>query len=113
MNDHVRVEPAGNPIVVRLAGEVIAQSHRALVVHEQGLPPRYYFPREDVKATVTIGEGSGTCAWKGQWRHLHVASPAGVAIANGAWSYHETTDVCGRIRDHVSFYPEKLDIEVG
>ncbi len=108
MSDHVRVEPLGQRLRVRLGGETIVDSQRAFVVHEKGLPPRYYVPPDDVKATVQPGEGGATCPWKGRWRNLNV-SAHGKSIANGAWTYFEPTPVCEPIRDFISFYKEKMD----
>lgn len=107
MSDHVRVEAAGRRLRVSLGGEAIVETDRARVVHEKGLPPRYYVPREDVRATLAKGQGAGTCPWKGKWEHLDV-SAGGETVASGAWSYFETTPVCASIRDHVAFYPDKM-----
>ena len=113
MSDHVRVESVGKRVRVRLGGEVIVDTERALVVHEKGLPPRYYIPRDEVRASLEKGQGSGTCPWKGKWHHLDVSAP-GKRVASGAWTYSEPTPVCANIRDYVSFYAEKMDaLEVG
>jgi uncharacterized protein (DUF427 family) len=112
MTDRVRLEPVER-VRVRLGGELIADTQRAFVVHEQGLPPRYYVPRDDVRAVLQNGQGAGTCPWKGRWHHLDVGAH-GRTIANGAWTYFEPTPVCEPIRDFVAFYAEKMDaIEVG
>lgn len=112
MSDHVRVEPAGKKIRVSLGGVPIVDTDRALVVHEKGLPPRYYVPREDVRAELKPG-GFGACPWKGKWQHLEV-SAGGTTVSNGAWAYVEPTPVCEPIRDHVSFYADKMgSFEVG
>ena len=106
----VSVEPAKH-IVVKLGTATVAETDRGFVVHETGLPDRYYIPRADVRATVTDGSGAGTCPWKGQWRHLDVQLGPD-KVANGAWTYFETTPVCAPIRDHVAFYETKLAIAV-
>lgn len=83
------------------------------MVHEQGLPARYYIPRQEVRATLSEGEGGAACPWKGRWRYLSV-SAHGKTVANGAWTYFEPTPVCEPIRDYVSFYAEKMEaLEVG
>lgn len=108
MEQRVVVQPAGNTLRVRLGGAVIAESHRAKVVHEKGLPPRYYFPREDVSAGALEGTGAGVCPWKGKWRHVDIEA-AGQRVQNAAWTYFETTEACETIRDHLAFYPERVD----
>ena len=71
MSDRVRIEPAPH-IRVALGDTVVADSAHGYVVFEQGLPPRYYVPRADVKAELAPGTGAGTCPWKGEWKHLDV-----------------------------------------
>src|SRR5690349_4627905 len=102
MTDHVRVEPLGKRLRVVLGGVPIVETERAFVVHEGGLPDRYYVPREDVKAEISKGQGAGTCPWKGKWHHVDV-KVADRTVPNAAWVYPETTPVCDPIRDHVAF----------
>ena len=111
MSERVRLEPLSSRLTVRLGDAVVADTTRAVIVHEQGLPPRYYVPRDDVKATLSDGEGAGTCPWKGKWHHLDVAV-GGKTVTRGAWTYGETTPVCGPVRDHVAFYDDKLEVRV-
>jgi uncharacterized protein (DUF427 family) len=108
MSDRVRLEPLAGTLHIRHGGELIAETSRAFVVFETGLPPRTYVPRADVRAELSEGRGAGTCPWKGQWRHLDVKSASGT-IANGAWTYFETTAVCDPVKDFVSFYSEKFE----
>jgi uncharacterized protein (DUF427 family) len=113
MSDHVRVEPVGRRLRVRLGGESIVETDRALVVHEKGLPPRYYVPRDEVRAELEQGQGAGACPWKGRWHHLDVRAQ-GKTVPSGAWSYFEPTPACEAIRDFVCFYEEKMDaVELG
>ncbi|MGI8506444.1 MAG: DUF427 domain-containing protein, partial [Solirubrobacteraceae bacterium] len=42
------LEPTPKRIRVEVGGEVIADSRRAMLLHESGLQPTYYFPPEDV-----------------------------------------------------------------
>lgn len=111
MSERVRLEPLTSRLTVHLGDELVADSTRAFVVHEQGLPPRYYVPREDVKAELKRGEGAGTCPWKGKWHHLDVVLHD-KAVARGAWTYGETTPVCEPVRNYVAFYDDKLSVRV-
>ena len=103
---HVSVEPAKH-VKVTYNGEIVAETTGGYVVHEQGLPDRYYVPRADVRVELSEGTGGGVCIWKGRWRNLDV-TVAGKRIPNGAWSYHETKSVCDPMRDFVSFYDSKF-----
>jgi len=108
MSERVQIERAKR-IHVELDGEVVADSERGYVVHETGLPDRYYVPRADVRAEIAEGTGTGVCPWKGSWRHLDVVV-SGKRVANGAWSYHETKPVTDPMRDFVAFYESKFAV---
>jgi uncharacterized protein (DUF427 family) len=111
MSERVTVEPIGR-IRVSAAGQIVAETARGYVVHEAGLPDRYYVPREDVRAELSDGTGAGTCPWKGRWKHLDVRI-SDTRIPAGAWTYHDTTPRTEAVRDFVAFYEGKLDIEAG
>ena len=108
MADRVTVEPAPH-IKVALGDKLVAETTHGYVIHEQGLPDRYYVPTADVKATVSPGTGAGTCPWKGEWKHLDVTVDGG-KIANGAWTYFETKPVTTPTQDMVAFYESKFTI---
>jgi uncharacterized protein (DUF427 family) len=109
MADRVRLEPAPH-LRIHKDGALVAESDRGYVVHETGLPPRYYVPRADVRARLADGTGTGTCPWKGQWKHLDV-EVGGKRVANGAWTYHEILPVTEPVRDFIAFYETKFTIE--
>lgn len=109
MIEHVTLEPQ-KQIKVTLNGELVAESERGYVVHEQGLPDRYYVPRDDVRAELAEGTGAGVCLWKGRWRHLDV-SVGGKRVPNGAWSYHETKPATEPVRDFIAFYDSKFSVK--
>ncbi|HEY3805607.1 MAG TPA: DUF427 domain-containing protein [Kofleriaceae bacterium] len=111
MDDRVTVEPIPH-IRVAHAGQPIAETTHGFVVHERGLPDRYYVPRSDVRAELSDGTGAGTCPWKGEWKHLDV-SVGGTHIANGAWTYFATKPVTDVARDFVAFYESKFEITAG
>ena len=113
MSDRVQVVAHPGELSIRAAGTVVAQTRGAFVVHETGLPARYYVPRGDVRGEVSVGQGAGTCPWKGEWRHVDLTI-GGTRIANAGWTYFETTPVCEPIQNFVAFYPEKVEsIDLG
>jgi uncharacterized protein (DUF427 family) len=89
--------------------QLVAETTNGYVIHERGLPDRYYVPRADIRAELTPGTGAGTCPWKGEWKHLDVTI-ANKTIANGAWTYFETKPVTTPTKDFVAFYETKFDV---
>ncbi len=111
MSERVQVEPISHIHVLR--GEhVVADTAHGFVIHETGLPDRYYVPRADVRAELSPGTGAGTCPWKGEWKHLDVAL-GGERIPNGAWTYFETKPATAATQGFVAFYETKFQITVG
>jgi len=110
MSERVTLEPIGR-IKISAGGQIVAETTRGYVVHEQGLSDRYYVPRADIRAELSDGTGAGTCPWKGHWKHLDV-QVGGSRIANGAWTYYDPLPVTEPVRDFVAFYAGKLEIEV-
>ena len=111
MSERVTVEPIGK-IRVASAGRVVAETARGYVIHEAGLPDRYYVPREDIRAELADGTGAGACPWKGKWKHLDVRI-SDEKVANGAWTYYEPLPRTEVVRDFVAFYESKFEIAVG
>lgn len=111
MSERVRTESVPR-IKVSLGDQVVADTSRGYVVHEQGLPPRYYIPRADIRAELSPGAGAGTCPWKGEWKHLNV-SVGDAAIPNGAWTYFESKPATEQTKDCVAFYESKFTIDAG
>jgi uncharacterized protein (DUF427 family) len=104
----IRLERLDGTLRVHFGGRIVAETTRAFMVHETGLPGRYYVPREDVRAELSDGQGNGTCPWKGRWKHIDLRTED-KAASNVAWTYFETMPVCDPVRDYIAFYPEKVD----
>ena len=61
------LEPTPKRIRIQLGGETIADSRRAMLLHESGLQPVYYFPPDDVRRDVLEPSDRNTrCPKKGQ-----------------------------------------------
>jgi uncharacterized protein (DUF427 family) len=97
---HVRVERNG---------DVLAESRRALLLFETSLPVRFYFPREDVRATLHPSDKLTYCAYKGEASYWSPEA-GGRPIPDLGWSYEaplrEATEVTGL----VAFFNERVDL---
>jgi len=95
---------------VEIGGEVIADSTRALRVLETSHPPTIYLPPADVRGErlAPSRARSTWCEFKGAARYLDatVGGRTGRAIA---WTFPEPTAGYESIRDHISFYPGRVD----
>jgi uncharacterized protein (DUF427 family) len=95
-------------VKVSVGGELVAESTRAKVVFETGLPPRWYIPPEDVNEELLTASDSHTgCAYKGFASYWSVGDENDVA-----WHYPEPTRDFERIAGLISFYNERVDLEI-
>ena len=92
---------------MRINGETVADSKRALALTEGSLPMRWYIPREDISAELEPSERRTTCPFKGEATHFSVGGEEAVA-----WSYEEPIEQVSEIRDLVAFYDERVDLQV-
>ena len=95
---------------VELAGETLANSTRALRVLETTHPPTIYVPPGDVRRDLLrVNPGRTTwCEFKGAARYLDAIVGCRV-IASVAWTYAEPRPAYEALRDHVAFYPSRVD----
>ena len=97
---------------VSVNGEVVADTKRAKVIFETGLPPRWYFPAEDVRADALTESDTRTgCAYKGFASYKHVLA-GGATEEDLVWLYEDPLREVAPIKDHLAFFNERADIEV-
>lgn len=101
--------PCERRVRVELAGVVIADSTRALRVLETSHPPTIYIPPADVAdGCISPGVGHSFCEWKGVARYYDVVARARRELG-AAWSYPDPAAPYEALRDHVAFYPGRMD----
>ena len=102
------VEPCAARVRVELGGVTLADSTRALRVLETSHPPTIYVPPEDVHG-LTESRARGTwCEFKGAARYLD-AVVGDRRVEAIAWTYPSPTAGYAELRDHVAFYPGRVD----
>ena len=103
------LEPCVRRVRVELAGHVVADTRAALRVLETSHPPTIYVPPSDVDpACLRPSAGSSFCEWKGVASYLDVVAGAR-REARAAWTYPEPATAYAALRDHVAFYPARMD----
>jgi uncharacterized protein (DUF427 family) len=97
---------------VSVNGELVADTTRAKVIFETGLPPRWYIPAEDVRTEALADSDTRTgCAYKGFASYRHVEG-GGVVEEDLVWLYEDPTREVAPIKGHLAFFNERADIEV-
>ncbi len=104
-----RVEPSRRHVVVVFAGEVIADSTRALRVLETSHPPVYYVPPEDCRRACYLPTSDESfCEFKGVARYFDLAVGGRVARL-AAWSYPSPAARYALLADCIAIYPGRVD----
>ncbi|MGQ0845411.1 MAG: DUF427 domain-containing protein [Sporichthyaceae bacterium] len=104
----VDIRRSSRRVVVRLNGRVVANTVAAQVLYETGFAPRWYVPVADVdEAALTATADQTFCPYKGVADHWQVEG----AWA-GAFSYPDPYPEADRIRGHLSFDPDALDVTI-
>jgi uncharacterized protein (DUF427 family) len=104
-----RVEPRSERVIVRLGGQVIAETTDAVRVLETSHPPVYYLPSASLPAGALVPvEGTTYCEFKGEAHYFDVVA-GGVVARRGAWTYPEPTRGFEALSTRVAFYPGHMD----
>ena len=108
--DHpISIERNPSRVVVTLAGRVIADTIHALTLREAGYRLVHYIPREDVDmAAIERTQHSTYCPYKGDASYYSI-SAGGARSVNAIWTYEEPYEAVAAIRDHLAFYPDRVD----
>ena len=95
-------------VVVRTAGQTLADSRNVLILQEATYPPVFYFPREDVnRALLQKNEHVSCCPYRGDCSYFSLVLN-GAQEANVAWSYEMPYNAVVAIKDYLAFYPDKV-----
>ncbi|AIC28292.1 hypothetical protein IE4771_CH03205 [Rhizobium etli bv. mimosae str. IE4771] len=108
--DHpITVEHNPCRVVVTLGGRTIADSHDALTLREASYPPVQYIPRKDVDMSLLQRTDHSThCPYKGDAAYYSII-PGGERGENAAWTYETPHAAVSNIKDHLAFYPDRVD----
>ena len=111
--DHpISIEANPSRVVVKVGGQIIADTRDALTLREASYPPIQYIPRRDVDmAALTRSEHTTYCPYKGDASYYSIPA-GGDRSRNAVWTYETPFEAMAQIKDYVAFYSDRVD-EIG
>jgi uncharacterized protein (DUF427 family) len=113
--DHpITIARNANRVVVKVAGRIVADTQDALTLREASYQPVQYIPRKDVDMTLLAPTDHTTyCPYKGDCAYFSIPL-GGERATNAVWTYAAPYAAVAVIKDHLAFYPDRVDaIEEG
>lgn len=105
----IDITPNARRVVVTVAGRVVADTRRALTLKEASYPAVQYIPREDLVMSLLDRSAHTTyCPYKGECNYYSIPS-GGERSINAVWTYENPYPAVAAIKDHVAFYPDRVD----
>ena len=103
------IEPNRGRVIVTLGGRVIADTSEALTLREANYPPVQYIPRKDLDLAALLRSGTATyCPYKGEAAYFNIPA-GGERSVDAIWSYEAPYDAVAEIKNHLAFYPDRID----
>jgi uncharacterized protein (DUF427 family) len=108
----VTISPADRHVVVRVDGEIVAETDHPVLLEETGMVTRYYLPREDVRMDLFRATSFKTvCPFKGEASYWTLQ--LGDAVHDGiVWSYEDPIDSAAAIAGLLCFYNDRVELSV-
>src|SRR3569833_3230227 len=108
--DHpISITRSGKHVRVSFAGKIVADTTRALELKEANFPVVFYIPRADADmGAMTKTEHQTHCPYKGDASYFSI-SAGGRAAENAVWSYEAPYPAMAEIKEHLAFYPKRVD----
>ena len=100
-----------SPHRIRVAwhGKTVADTTAALELKEASYPVVYYIPRGDADMSLLERtEHRSHCPYKGDANYFSIAVD-GATSKNAIWTYEQPKEGVAAIRDHLAFYPDRVD----
>src|SRR3984893_9704455 len=109
-SDHpISIERNPARVVVSVGGHVVADTRNALRLREADYSPVQYIPREDVDLSQLKRTDHATyCPFKGDCSYYSIPA-GGKKSVNAVWTYEDPYPAVAEIKEHVAFYPERVD----
>jgi uncharacterized protein (DUF427 family) len=87
----------------------VADTRAALTLKEASYPAVLYIPRADADMALLVRTDHHTyCPYKGDCSYFSIPS-GGDRATNSVWTYEDPYPAVAAIRDHLAFYPDRVD----
>jgi|SRR6478752_978494 uncharacterized protein (DUF427 family) len=108
--DHpISIARSNKRVRVTLAGRVVADTTRAFTLLEASYKPVFYIPRDDADMSLLKRTGHKThCPYKGDASYFSIVAN-GRSSNNAVWTYEQPFPAVGSIKEHLAFYPDRVD----
>lgn len=105
--DHpIAIAPTQGRVLVKIGGEIVADTRNALTLTEASYPPVQYIPREDARMDkLTRSTHQTHCPYKGDAAYYSLTT----GTENLIWTYEQPYPAVAEIGGHLAFYPNKVD----
>jgi len=110
--DHpIEISQHPERIIITVNGQIIADTVRALTLQEAHYPPVQYIPRQDINMRLLSRANKATyCAYKGDCAY-YALTTEGETPVEIAWTYEAPYEAVAVIKDHLAFYPDRVEIQ--
>ncbi|MFQ3788978.1 DUF427 domain-containing protein [Halomonas sp. A29] len=103
------LNPQIHRVQVMIGDTLLADTSRAFELRERGYPPRFYFPREDVRMDLLTRSDTVThCPFKGDAAYFSFGDQSDVA-----WSYERPLEGMETIAEYLAFDDAKAVVTQG
>ena len=105
----IAIEPHGKRVRVTAGGRVIAETSAALRMQEAAYAPVFYVPRADANLSLLERtDRASYCPYKGDCNYYSIPG-GGEKSVNAVWTYEAPFPAVAAIKDHLAFYPDRVD----
>jgi uncharacterized protein (DUF427 family) len=107
----IDIRESSKHIEISIDGVPVADTTRARILFETGLPRRFYLPADDVIAALEPSATTSVCAYKGTATYF---SP----VVNDSmrpdlvWVYENPLIDAVGVKDYLAFFDEKVDVAI-
>jgi uncharacterized protein (DUF427 family) len=108
--DHpITIEPNPARVVVKVAGNVLVDTHDSVTLREANYPPVEYVPLSDVDMSLLqVSDHASYCPYKGDASYYSVPA-GGERSVNAVWEYKAPYAPVAEIAGRVAFYRDRVD----